>query len=158
MLRAMNRATTFAFAFAFALAGCSTTIQLTAEGELVRVVSDAEIPGGCNLLGDVAVGIPPDAAQPPTRDELVSLLRNKAALNGATHLAVDQAQEHTGEAGMVWWRGRARGYACPAGASSDAAASSGGEASGDSTDAEDADAEDADAADADLEGSEDSEE
>ena len=59
---------------ALALAGCSTGVVLTDEGTQVQNVSDVDMPTGCNLLGDVRIGIPPDAAMPGSRDELAILM------------------------------------------------------------------------------------
>ncbi|HBQ14815.1 MAG TPA: hypothetical protein DEF51_28030, partial [Myxococcales bacterium] len=78
---------------ALALAGCSTGVVLTDEGTQVQNVSDVDMPTGCNLLGDVRIGIPPDAAMPGSRDELAILLRNKAGAMGGTHVVLEQAEE-----------------------------------------------------------------
>ena len=94
--------------------GCSTGITLTSAGEGVRRVSAADAPPGCNLLGDVAIGIPPDAARPRTEEELVILMRNKAGLLGGNHVVVDSTDERRDEgATEPHWVGRGVAYACP---------------------------------------------
>ena len=95
------------------LAGCATGITLTGGGSNVRHVSAADVPVGCNLLGDVAIGIPPDAARPRTEDELVILMRNKAAEIGGTHVIIESKNQHQDSAGEDYWRGRGIAYACP---------------------------------------------
>ncbi len=98
---------------ALALAGCSTGVVLTDEGTQVQNVSDVDMPTGCNLLGDVRIGIPPDAAMPGSRDELAILLRNKAGAMGGTHVVLEQAEERERSNGEPSFRGRGRAYACP---------------------------------------------
>ncbi len=41
------------------LAGCSTGISLTGGGASVRDVAPVDVPAGCEMLGDVSIGIPP---------------------------------------------------------------------------------------------------
>ena len=98
---------------ALGLAGCSTGVVLTDEGTQVQNVSDVDMPTGCNLLGDVRIGIPPDAAMPSTRDELAILMRNKAGAMGGTHVVLEQAEERQRANGEPYFRGRGRAYACP---------------------------------------------
>ena len=92
--------------------GCSTSLQLTAEGERVRHVSRADMPTSCNLLGDVAIGIPPDAARPRTEEELSILLRNKAGREGGNHVVTDMSERREDSNGAPYFRGRGIAYAC----------------------------------------------
>ncbi|HEY8430930.1 MAG TPA: hypothetical protein VIL20_21275 [Sandaracinaceae bacterium] len=95
---------------AFGIAtGCTTGIALTDRGEQVRHVAPAEVPLDCRLLGDVTVGIPPDAGRPRTEEQLVMLMRNRAGALGATHVIIEQSEQR-GEQ----WVGRGRAYTCPA--------------------------------------------
>ena len=66
--------------------GCSTSIALTDAGSRVQHIPRTEIPAGCRLVGDVAIGIPPDAATPRTEEELSILMRNKAGQEGRVTL------------------------------------------------------------------------
>ncbi len=91
--------------------GCNTAITLTDGGRLVHTAADADLPAGCTLIGDVAIGHPPDAARPPTQEDLVLLMRNKAADHGANYVVVDSKEER-GEV-EKHWVGRARAYRCP---------------------------------------------
>lgn len=101
-------------AVAAAAAGCSTSIVLTDKGQGVSHVTDAEKPGGCRLIGDVSIGVPPDAARPPTEDDLVTLMRNKAGTMGGSHLVVDARDQRNPESETgSYWVGRGRAYACP---------------------------------------------
>lgn len=93
--------------------GCATGITLTGEGRRVQRVQVADMPTGCNLLGDVAIGIPPDAARARTEEELIVLMRNKAGENGATHLIVESTDHRTGRGGEPYYSGRGTAYACP---------------------------------------------
>lgn len=95
------------------LTACATGITLTGGGAQVEYVSRADMPVGCNLLGDVAIGIPPDAARPRTEEQLVILMRNKAAELGGTHVIIDSKSQETAAAGEEYWRGRGVAYACP---------------------------------------------
>lgn len=88
--------------------GCTTGIALTDRGSQVRRAADADLPPGCRLLGDVAIGIPPDAARPRTEEQLEMLMRNKAGEVGATHVIVEHSEDR-GE----HWVGRGRAYRCP---------------------------------------------
>lgn len=94
------------------LASCSTALQLTSEGEGVRHVSRVDMPTSCNLLGDVAIGIPPDAARPRTEEELSILLRNKTGRVGGNHVVTDMSEERHDSNGDPYWRGRGTAYAC----------------------------------------------
>lgn len=112
------------------LAGCSTALQLTSEGEGVRHLSRADMPTSCNLLGDVAIGIPPDAARPRTEEELSILLRNKTGREGGNHVVTDMSEERQDSNGNPYWRGRGTAYACreqAGGAPDDGERSAGGE-------------------------------
>ena len=93
-------------------AGCSTGIVLTDRGARVHDVSPTEVPGGCTMLGDVSIGIPPDAARPRTEEQLIILMRNRAAESGATHVMVE-SREQRATGAEEHWAGRARGYRCP---------------------------------------------
>ncbi|HHH27123.1 MAG TPA: hypothetical protein ENK57_02070 [Polyangiaceae bacterium] len=95
------------------LGGCSTAIQLTDAGRGVQHVSRADMPTGCNLLGDIAIGIPPDAARPRTEEELHILMRNKTGELGGNHFVLDSMQEEQDASGAAYFRGRGIGYACP---------------------------------------------
>ena len=98
---------------ALAASGCSTGITLTSAGERVRHIQAADTPIGCNLLGDVAIGIPPDAARPRTEEAMITLMRNKAGEQGATHVVVESSESRRteGEA-EAHWVGRGIAYAC----------------------------------------------
>jgi len=96
-----------------ALAGCATGIQLTDAGEGVRHVSRADMPTSCNLLGDVAIGIPPDAARPRTEEELIMLMRNKTGELGGNYVVLDSSTTEQDSDGRDYYRGRGIGYACP---------------------------------------------
>jgi len=95
------------------LAGCATGIQLTEAGEGVRHVSRADMPTSCNLLGDVAIGIPPDAARPRTQEELILLMRNKTGELGGNYVVLDSSSTEQDSDGRDYYRGRGIGYACP---------------------------------------------
>ncbi len=97
-----------------AVVGCSTAIQLTDRGRLVNHITRADMPSGCNLLGDVAIGIPPDAARPRTEADLVILMRNKTAEVGGNTLLVDDSEQLEDSSGSPYFRGRGIAYACPA--------------------------------------------
>jgi len=107
------RRVALAAAIGFVAAGCSSAIALTDEGTRVRRVTDAEKPGGCRLLGDVSIGVPPDAARPRTEDELILLMRNKAGEAGGDHLVVDASEQRNATSERPYWTGRGRAYACP---------------------------------------------
>ncbi len=96
-----------------ALAGCASGIALTEAGRSVERVSDADRPAGCQLLGDVAIGVPPDAARPRTEDELVMLMRNKVGDSGGDVVIVDMSEQRDAETERPYWIGRGRGYSCP---------------------------------------------
>ncbi len=92
--------------------GCVTGIGLTNRGSHVQNVSQADAPLGCELMGDVAIGIPPDAGRPRTEEQLVTLMRNKAGEVGGTHVVVDFSEQRTGAGGEPYYVGRGRAYAC----------------------------------------------
>ena len=94
--------------------GCSTSIALTAGGQNVTAYSNTDLPSGCRVLGDVHIGIPPNAARPPTEDDLVILMRNDAAVQGGNGVLVESRREETDEEGnATHWVGRGRAYRCP---------------------------------------------
>lgn len=96
------------------LLGCSTSIALTEGGARVRNGSRADMPPGCRLLSDVRIGIPPDAAMPPTREDLIVLMRNKTHEQGGNFVIVESVEQRdTNEDGEVFYRGRGTSYACP---------------------------------------------
>jgi hypothetical protein len=99
--------------FTIVALGCSSAIVLTDEGQTVQRVTDAEKPGGCRLLGDVAIGVPPDAARPRTEEELFVLMRNKAGEADGTHVVVDSTEQRDASTERPYWVGRGRSYACP---------------------------------------------
>jgi hypothetical protein len=78
----------------------------------VQEVTAANVPPGCRLLGDVSIGIPPDAGRPRTEEQLVMLMRNKAAELGGTHVLVESREQRT-EAGQQHYVGRGVTYVCP---------------------------------------------
>lgn len=98
---------------AVVLTACTTGVALTDGGRTVTRTTDAEKPEGCRLIGDVAIGIPPDAAQPRTEEELVMLMRNKTADMGGTHVVVDMSEERNAGTERPNWVGRGRAYDCP---------------------------------------------
>lgn len=101
------------FLYLIAAVGCSSAIVLTDEGQSVRRVTDAEKPGGCRVLGDVAIGVPPDGARPRTEEELIILMRNKAGDADGTHVVVDSTEQRDADTERPYWIGRGRAYACP---------------------------------------------
>jgi hypothetical protein len=92
---------------------CSAGISLTQRGTLVHHVERVDMPTGCNLLGDVSIGIPPDAARPHSQEELLILMRNKAGELGGNYVVVDQSSNHPGNQGETIYSGRGIAYACP---------------------------------------------
>lgn len=99
---------------ALLLLGCNTSIALTEGGTRVRNGDRADMPPGCRLLSDVRVGIPPDAAMPPTREDLVVLMRNKTHEQGGNFVIIESVEERdTNDDGEVFFRGRGTSYACP---------------------------------------------
>jgi hypothetical protein len=97
------------------LLGCSTALVLTDRGARVQRVTQADVPPGCRVLGDVPIGVAPDASRPRTEDELVLLMRNKAGEGGASHIVVDSSERRSEEGAEPYYVGRARSYSCPAG-------------------------------------------
>lgn len=95
-------------------AACTTGIQLTDKGERTRELSMTELPSGCRLIGDVTIGLPPDAGRPRTREDLNKLMRNRAGQNGGNVVVVDFAEERNpNDEDARHWVGRGRAYACP---------------------------------------------
>ncbi len=92
---------------------CSTAIVLTDRGEAVRKIEATDLPGGCRLVGDVSIGIPPDAARPRTEEELAFLMRNKAGERGATHVIVESSERQRDVATGDYYLGRGLAYTCP---------------------------------------------
>lgn len=118
--------------------GCSTGIQLTDRGTNVQMLTRAEMPPGCHVVGDVAIGIPPDAARPRTEEQLAVLMRNKAGEMGATHVLIEQSDQRT-EGGTQHYVGRGSAYHCepgqqPATPGEPGAAGAGGESAAEPTD------------------------
>lgn len=100
-----------------ALTACSTAIALTDRGTTVAEVGATGVPDGCSLLGDVSIGIPPDAGRPGTEAELVILMRNKAGQMGGTHVLVESRHRTDDGNASEHWTGRGRAYRCEASAS-----------------------------------------
>jgi hypothetical protein len=95
-------------------AACTTGIQLTDKGEKTRELSMTDMPSGCRLIGDVTIGLPPDAGRAPTREDLIKLMRNRAGQNGGNVVVVDFAEERNpNDEDARHWVGRARSYRCP---------------------------------------------
>lgn len=94
-----------------ALGACSTALQLTDRGTLVTAVEGTEVPDGCTIIGDVGIGIPPDAGRPGTEEELVVLMRNKTAQMGGTHVVIEM-RDRREDGGSVHYVGRGRAYRC----------------------------------------------
>ena len=111
----MKTALPLALASLVLATACSAGISLTERGTLVHNVSRVDLPTGCNLLGDVSIGIPPDAARPRSEEELMILMRNKAGELGGNHVILDQSSSHPGNQGELIWSGRGIAYACPQG-------------------------------------------
>jgi hypothetical protein len=126
---------------AMSVAGCGPGISLTDRGSRVAYLPGNDLPEGCQLVGDVAIGIPPDAARPSTEDQLVILMRNKAGEYGASHVAMDQSERREGAGNRIHYVGRGRAYTCREGAAiveprepgSAPAGEAGGETSGATT-------------------------
>lgn len=97
---------------ALALGACSTAIALTDRGTEVTEVGATGMPDGCTMLGDVSIGVPPDAGRPGTEAELVILMRNKAGQMGGTHVLVESRQRRDDGGGASHWTGRGRSYRC----------------------------------------------
>jgi hypothetical protein len=108
----MRSARVFLLFSALALGACSTAIALTDRGTTVTEVASTGMPDGCSLIGDVSIGIPPDAGHPGTEAELVILMRNKAGQLGGTHVLVESRTHRDDEGGEGHWVGRGRAYRC----------------------------------------------
>lgn len=100
---------------AFVLSACSTAITLTDRGSVVTEVGASGMPDGCTLIGDVSIGIPPDAGRPGTEAELVILMRNKAGQLGGSHVLVESRHREDDGGGAGHWIGRGRAYWCEGG-------------------------------------------
>lgn len=98
------------------LCACSTAITLTDRGTTVTEVGSTGMPDACTLIGDVSIGIPPDAGRPGTEAELVILMRNKAGQMGGTHVLVESRHHEDDGRGDGHWIGRGRAYRCAASA------------------------------------------
>jgi len=118
-------------ALVLALVGCTSGIQLTDRGTAVEPMTQAQMPGGCRLVGDVAIGLPPDAARPRTEEQLSMLMRNKAGEMGANRVITEMSEQRT-DAGTDHWVGRGVAYYCDPSAAPEPAAAptetTGGEA------------------------------
>jgi hypothetical protein len=108
----MRSARVFLLFSALALGACSTAIALTDRGTTVTEVGATGMPDGCALIGDVSIGIPPDAGRPGTEAELVILMRNKAGQMGGTHVLVESRTHRDDDGPNGHWVGRGRAYRC----------------------------------------------
>ncbi len=109
----MRRTIPLAVALGLA-AACTTGIQLTDKGERTRELAMTDLPDGCRLIGDVTIGLPPDAGRPPTREDLIKLMRNRAGQNGGNVVVVDFVEERNpNDEDARHFVGRARSYLCP---------------------------------------------
>lgn len=99
------------------LGACSTAISLTDRGTAVSEVGATGLPDACTMLGDVSIGIPPDAGHPGTEAELVILMRNKAGQMGGTHVLIESRHEEHDGPESSHWVGRGRAYRCDPSAS-----------------------------------------
>ena len=98
--------------------GCAHTFALTSEGTRVQLVEHSALPDGCRVIGDVSIGIPPDASVANSEAELAILFRNKAAEMGADHVVVEQTEQRPGSDGIDHYVGSASAYGCTAVATS----------------------------------------
>ena len=96
------------------VAGCAHQFALTTAGTHVQRVERSALPDGCRVVGDVSIGLPPDASLATTEAELMILMRNKAAPTGADHIVVEQSQSQTGSDGVAHWVGSGSAYVCTA--------------------------------------------
>jgi len=94
--------------------GCATSIVLTGGGTAVQKVDRAQLPDGCRVVGDVSIGVPPDAAHPETEADLFILMRNKAAEMGADHIVVERSELRPESGGRGHYVGSASAYVCGA--------------------------------------------
>ncbi|MDQ3038048.1 MAG: hypothetical protein M3Y87_36980 [Myxococcota bacterium] len=90
---------------------CGPNIGLTERGTTVQRVERGGLPDGCRLVGDVAIGIPPDAGRPRTEEQLAMLMRNKAGELGANHVIVEFSEPRGTGAG-AHFVGSGTAYAC----------------------------------------------
>jgi hypothetical protein len=95
-----------------ALGACSTALTLTDRGTTVTEVGSTGMPDGCSLIGDVSIGVPPDAGRPDSEAELAILMRNKAGQLGGTHVLIESRQRHDDGGGREHWTGHGRAYRC----------------------------------------------
>lgn len=113
MVAAMCNTRSMVLALALVCLGaCSTAIALTDRGTTVTEVASTGMPDGCSLIGDVSIGIPPDAGRPGTEAELVILMRNKAGQMGGTHVLIEARTRRDDGGGREHWVGRGRAYRC----------------------------------------------
>jgi len=94
------------------LGACSTAIALTDRGTTVTEVGASGMPDRCTMIGDVSIGIPPDAGRPGTEAELVILMRNKAGQMGGNYVLVESRHREDDGRGEGHWLGRGRAYRC----------------------------------------------
>ena len=94
---------------------CGPNIGLTERGTTVQQVERMALPDGCRLVGDVAIGIPPDAGRPRTEEQLSMLMRNKAGELGANHVVVEFS-EPRGTGSGAHFVGSGTAYSCDASA------------------------------------------
>ncbi len=107
----MTTSRALALLLTLGLGACSTALQLTDRGTLVTAVDGHVVPDGCTIVGDVGIGIPPDAGRPGTEEELVVLMRNKTGQMGGTHVVIDTSERRE-DGGSVHYVGRGRAYRC----------------------------------------------
>lgn len=92
--------------------GCGHELVLTTGGTTVQRVERSALPDGCRVVGDVSIGIPPDAALARSEDELTILMRNKAADMGADHVVVERSEHRPVEGQPGTWVGSGVAYSC----------------------------------------------
>lgn len=97
----------------FAL-GCGHELALTSAGTRVQHVDRAHLPDGCRVVGDVSIGIPPDAAVANSEAELSILMRNKAADMGADHIVIERTEPRPQAGGVTHYIGSGVAYTCTA--------------------------------------------
>ncbi len=92
--------------------GCGHELALTTGGTHVQRVERPQLPDSCRVVGDVSIGIPPDAAIARSEAELTILMRNKAADMGADHIVVERSEARPGAGGVTNYIGSASAYNC----------------------------------------------
>lgn len=112
--------------------GCGGGIALTERGTAVQQITRADMPDGCRLVADVAIGIPPDAGRPRTEEQLVTLMRNKAGELGGSHVLVE-FREQRGQGAEAHYVGSGTAYRCDPSAAPPPPAEPAEETSGDET-------------------------